>query len=158
MGYFEHERSRTENGKGNRSSATRTGVFNNISNSILGATSEEQARERAKARYAIQGTGKYTTNGSNDRVNGKSYDAGNEALYPTEEDQRSYHYGYVTHGSRRLYAIIENLQKENKIEEIIAIGYRDYEHGVAEEYLGMLAQNEYYMEGYNSAMKKEKSR
>jgi hypothetical protein len=153
-----YEQSRTENGRGNRSSSTRTSVFKNISNSILGIASREQADERKKEKYALLGTGKYTMNGSNDRINGKIYNGDNNDLYPTEEDKRSYHYGYFIHGSRRLYAVIETLQKANRIEEIIAIGYRDYEHGVAEEYLGMLKENEYYMEGYNSAKKAKKSR
>lgn len=144
--------------KGYRSKVTRNEVFDKRFGSIISEESDKKAQEKAAERYIIQGNGKYTKNGSDDRVNGKSYDGDNSDLYPSLDDKRSYHYGYVVHGGRRLYAVIEELQKENKFEEIIAIGYRDFEHGIEEEYLGMLKQNEYYMEGYNAAQKAEKTR
>ena len=153
-----YERSESEKSSGNKSSATRSEVFNKISDSIIREESEKKARAREALRHATQGNGKYVMNGSNDRINGKIYDGDNNNLYPELDDKRSYHYGYVVHGGRRLYAVIEVLQKENRIEEIIQIGYRDYEHGIAEEYLGMLKQNEYYMEGYNAAQKAQKTR
>ena len=146
-----YERSETEKGSGNRGSASRLQIFKNISQSIIREATDRKAKEREIERNQIQGNGKYTMNGSNDRVNGKIYDGDNSELYPTEDDKRSYHYGYVVHGGRRLYAVIDALQKENKIEEIKQIGYRDFEHGIDEENLGILAQNKYYMEGYNTA-------
>jgi len=144
--------------KGYRSQVTRHQVFNNISDWIFCDKNEKDKQEREKLRQAQQGNGKYIINGSDDRVNGKVYDGGNVDLYPTKDDERSYFYGYTIHGSRRLYAVVEALEKENKIEEIMAIGKRDFEHGIEEDRLGMLAQNEHYMEGYNAAQKAQKSR
>ena len=153
-----YERTESEKSSGNRNHISRAQVFNTISQSIIREESEKKARAREVLRHETQGNGKYVMNGSNDRVNGKIYDGGNITLYPTQADQRSYFYGYTYHGSRRLYAVIELLQKENRIEEIIQIGYRDFEHGIDENHLGMLKQNEYYMEGYNAAQKVQKTR
>ena len=145
---------RSESTLGNRNNQTRQ----EVGSKILGLISREQKEKKeaieAENRRNTQGNGKYINNGSNDRVNGKIYDGDNTELYPTPDDERSYFYGYVVHGGRRLYAVVEALEKENKIEEIMAIGKRDFEHGIEEDRLGMLAQNEHYMEGYNAAKAK----
>lgn len=151
----DYEQSNTETGRGNRGTATRRGVFNTVSNSIIREETDRKAQERKRARDIQQGNGKYVMNGSNDRVNGKGY---NDTLYPTEEDKNSYYYGYVIHGGRRLLAVIDALKKENRIEEIMQIGYRDFEHAIPEDHLGLLKQNMYYMEGYNAAQKAKKAR
>ena len=153
-----YERSETEKSGGNRNVTSRIQMFNTISNAILREENEKKARAREALRRQRQGNGKYIMNGSDDRVNGKIFDGDNINLYPTHDDQMSYFYGYTHHGSRRLYAVVEALQKQNRIDEIIQIGYRDFDHGIEEYYLGMLKQNEYYMEGYNAAQKAQKTR
>lgn len=153
-----YERTETEKSGERRTRTSREEMYKIISNSIVSEENEKKARAREAMRRQMQGNGKYINNGSNDRVNGKIYDGDNTELYPTPDDERSYFYGYVVHGGRRLYAVINALEKENKIEEIMAIGRRDFENGIEEERLGMLVQNEYYMEGYNAAQKAQKTK
>ena len=159
MGYMgNYEQSNTEGSRGNRNTDTRNEVFNKISASIIREATDKRAKARETLRRQSQGNGKYIMNGSNDRVNGKIYDGDNKALYASHDDEMSYFYGYTHHGSRRLLAVVEALQKQNRIDEIIQIGYRDFNHGIEEDYLGMLKQNAYYIEGYNAAQKAEKTR
>lgn len=153
MGFY--EQSDSESSRGNRSTSTRTGVFNKISSLILRESLEKQAAEAAAQRRASQGNGKYIMNGSNDRVDGMEY---NVWQYQTEDDQTSYWYGYTTHGGRRLLGIVEELEKEGKYDEIALIAERDYRHGIIRERLGMVAKNSIYIEAYDKIASKGKSR
>ncbi len=153
MGYY--EQSNTENSRGNRSTATRNSVFNKISNSIMRETTEKKAKEREMERYETQGNGKYIMTGSNDRVNGIDFRG---HLYKNEDDSKSYYYGYIHHGGRRLFAIVEELVKEGKLEEVALIAERDYNHDLEKGHLGMVENNSVYMEAFDKIASKGKSR
>ena len=151
-----YERSESEKSRGNRNHVSRTQIFNTISQSIIREATEKKAEERKLARYEIQGNGKYTHAGSDDRVNGTDF------IYPegavTEEDKKSYYYGYITHGGRRLLAVVESLIKEGKFEEVALIAERDYNHGLEKGHLGMVESNSVYMEAFDEIASKGKLR
>lgn len=157
MGYY--EQSNSERSRGNRSTATRAGVFSRISDAIVRESRKKEEKERKiereMERQEIQGNGKYIMDGSNDRVNGIEYKGDS---YPTIDDQKSYHYGYIHHGGRRLFAIVEELVKEGKYEEVALIAERDYNHGLEKGHLGMVENNSIYLEAFDKIANKGKSR
>lgn len=164
MGDFEQTNS--ENRIGNISKKDRKSIYERIANNLDSEKNKKEAFERAQQRLAEQGNGKHTMAGSNDRVEGKPYDGNNDQKYPTQDDKKSYYYGYVTHGGRRIDAIIYKLEKEGKYDEIMALGYREAELGLTEKQIGLvegeepmgLAKYAAYMEGYNLTKKGTKAR
>lgn len=156
-----------ENQKGNRYDINRSNFYRRyIAPNIDAEQSRLKSEERAKQRLEEQGNGKHIMAGSNDRVEGKPYDGNNDQKYPTQDDKKSYYFGYVTHGGRRIDAIIYKLEKEEKYDEIMALGYREAELGLTEKQIGLvegeepmgLAKYAAYMEGYNAAKKSTKAR
>lgn len=117
-------------------------------NSISAAESEKKTAQRKKEQFEIRGNGKFVKVGSDERVNGSGYNVNDLDKYPTVPDRKSYHYGYTVHGGRRLMNVVEQLLKQNKYEEIYLIAERDYNNGLKEEDLGMVANIPEYLEAY----------
>lgn len=152
----DYERSASENGGGKRSTPSRIQIFNTISQSIIREKTDKKSKEREQKRHETQGNGKYINHGSDDRVNGAEY------RYPdgvvTEDDKKSYYYGYTTHGGKRLLAVVEELIKEGKLDEVALIAERDYNHGLKKRHLGIVANNSAYIEAFDKIANKGKLR
>ena len=118
--------------------------------------SSEAADKRKLKQLRIKGNGKFVKNGSDDRVNGLGYNGFNLEKYPTELDRISYYYGYTTHGGVRLMDVVEQLIKQGRYEEIDLIAERDYNNGLKEEELGMVANIPEFLEAYRKIANKNK--
>lgn len=157
MGSYINDRGYNSETKGaRRSDFTRDQLLGNILYSIDSQLIEEKAKKRKLERLEIQGNGKFISAGSNDRVNGSDYKGNDIQLYPTKEDRLSYHYGYTVHGGRRLMYVIEQLENQEKYEEIALIAERDYNNGLKEEELGMVANIPAYLEAYRKIANRNK--
>lgn len=132
----------------------KVGVING--NVVAAGIYARERDERKALRLEIQGNGKFIMNGSDDRVNGSGYNGTNLEKYPTEDDRKSYHYGYTVHGGKRLMNVVEQLVRAGKYDEIILIAERDYNNGIKEEDLGMVANIPEYLEAYKKIANKNK--
>lgn len=150
----------SENKSGKRSHDTRPNIFNKMMGSIDRELNSKKAAEAAAERKLSQGNGKFIKAGSDDRVNGSVYMPEHiyEGKIVTHDDEMSYFYGYTTHGGKRLLAVVEELIKEEKYDEIAQIAERDYSHGIEEHRLGMVANNSIYLDAYHKAASKGKTR
>lgn len=155
MGYNDEYSISELGGKQGKTGYTRQGLSNNIMGNIDSELTRKESEQRQRDRLTTQGNGKYINTGSNDRVAGNS---SKKDTYPTKEDRQSYYYGYTTHGGRRLLAVVEELLKQEKYEEISLIAQRDYNNGLKEEELGMVANIPEYLEAYRLASNKGKKR
>lgn len=149
------EQSKSEKNKGRNPLITRREIskYNDRLGEI--AIREAEAKKRQQNKILEQGNGKHTIEGSDDRVNGKSY---NGDKYTTVEDKRSYYYGYTVHGGRRLVAVVEELIKEGKYKEVELIAERDYNHGLERGHLGLVENNSIYIEAFDKLASKGKKR
>lgn len=150
----------SENKTANRNNETRKQLTSRIISKIASELNDKKAAEAANKRRLSQGNGKFTKAGSDDRVNGSVFKP--DHIYKekiiTEDDERSYFYGYTTHGGKRLLAVVEELIKEGKYDEVAKIAERDYNNYLEEENLGMVASNPVYMEAYRKIASKGKTR
>lgn len=146
----------SENKGGKINKISRQEVLERSLKSIAAEITTEKAMQRKRDRLKTQGNGKFVKDGSDDRVNGSGYNANHLEKYPTEDDKKSYHYGYTTHGGRRLMYVVEQLLKQERYEEITLIAERDYNNGLKEEELGMVAKIPEYLETYRQIANKNK--
>lgn len=150
----------SENKTANRNNETRKQLTSKIISGIASELNDKKAAEAAAQRRKYQGNGKFTKAGSDDRVNGSMHKLNDfkfNGQFPSE-DELSYWYGYTVHGGRRLLAVVEELVKEGKYDEVAKIAERDYKHIFYEEDLGMVTNNSVYMEAYNKIASKGKLR
>lgn len=174
------EQSNSEKGMGRISTTTRAQISNYINNRI---SSKKREEEKRRAFYSNYGTGKYIITGATDRLLGRNSlpELMKQSNF-SEEDLRSYSYGYYERGSRNLeiYCIGKAPGYINKKELLAATGYNENEK-VTEEKINLaiktiltrigyidsqnpnfeynklpeaVKNNPYYNAGYNMAINK----
>lgn len=157
MGSYINDRGYDSETRGGKiTKVTRPVVLGRTLNSIACKISEKKSDERRLERLVSQGNGKFTMDGSNDRVNGSGYRGNDVASYPTKEDRQSYYYGYTVHGGRRLMHVVEVLIQQGNYDEIALIAERDYNNGLNEEDLGMVANIPVYLDAYRKIANRNK--